>query len=110
VKPTIPFSDFSRLDLRVGTVTKAEQIEGTANLLRLDVELGDVGRKQLVAGLAQTHKPSDLIGKQIAVVVNLEAREIRGVNSQGMLLAADFNETPVLLFPEKNVPSGAKIR
>lgn len=110
MKPTVPFSDFSRLDLRVGTVITAKPIAGTNNLLQLSVDLGDVGERKLVAGLARTHQASDLVGKQIVVVVNLEARKIRGVDSQGMLLAADVNGVPVLLFPEKDVPPGAKIR
>ena len=110
MKPTIPFSDFSRLDLRVGTVSHAEPVQGTENLLRLEVDLGDGGPRQLVAGLARTHKTSELIGKEIVVIVNLEAREIRGVTSQGMLLAADVDGTPVLLVPENDVPPGTKIR
>lgn len=110
VKPTIPFSDFSRLDLRVGTVTSAEAIEGTNNLLRLEVDLGDVDKRKLVAGLAKTYRQADLVGKQIVVLVNLEAKEIRGVASQGMLLAADCEGEPTLLLPESEVPPGTKIR
>jgi methionyl-tRNA synthetase len=110
VKPTVPFSDFSRLDLRVGIINKAEPIKGADFLLQLSVDLGDVGTRKLVAGLARTHKPSELVGKQIAVVVNLEAREIQGVNSQGMLLAADCEGKPVLLVPEEDVSSGTKVR
>lgn len=110
MKPTIPFSDFSRLDLRVGIVTAAKPIADTDNLLQLTVDLGEVGKRQLVGGLARTHKSSKLVGKQVVVVVNLEVREIRGINSQGMLLAAEVEGAPVLLVPEKDVPSGTKIR
>lgn len=110
MKPTISFSDFSRLDLAVGQVQHAEQIEGTESLLRLEVDLGDAGMRQLVAGIARTHDPKDLIDKHIVVLVNLEEKEIRGVLSQGMLLAAEVDGKPVLLVPERGAPPGTKIR
>lgn len=110
MKPTISFSDFSRLDLRVGTVTSATPVEGTDHLLQLAVDLGDVGERRLVAGIAQTHPSKALVGKQIVVVVNLEEKEIRGIISQGMLLAAEQEGQPVLLVPETEVPAGTRIR
>ena len=110
MKPTISYSDFSRLDLRVGSVTHAEPVEGTEHLLRLRVDLGDVGERTLVAGIKKTHDPADLAGKKIIVLVNLEEKEIRGVSSQGMLLAADSEGKPVLLVPESEVSSGTIIR
>lgn len=110
MKPTIPFSDFSRLDFRVGTIKTAESVEGADNLFRLSVDLGEIGTRQLVAGLRKSYQPQDLLGKQIVVVVNLEEREIRGLISSGMLLAADDKEKPVLLIPEEEVPSGTTVR
>lgn len=85
-------------------------IEATDNLLCLDVDLGDEGKLQLVAGIAKTHEPSQLEGKQIAVVVNLEEKEIKGVLSQGMFLACESEGKPVLIVPEKKVKAGIKIR
>jgi methionyl-tRNA synthetase len=110
VKPTIPFSDFSKLDILVGTIEKVEQLKGTDNLLVLTADLGDKKSRKLVAGIAKTHESSELVGKQVVVVANLEAKEIKGVESQGMLLAADISGKPVLLAPEKEVPAGAKVR
>ncbi len=110
MKPTVPFSDFSRLDLCVGTVVSAKPLEGTEKLLVLDVELGESVKRQLVAGIAKTHKAEELVGKQVVVVVNLEGREIKGVESQGMILAADVEGVPVLLAPEEKIPPGTKIR
>ena len=110
VKPTIPFSDFSRLDLRVGTINTVDPVEGADNLFRLTVDLGEIGTRQLVAGLRKSHESEDLLGKQIVVVVNLEEKEIRGITSSGMLLAADTKEKPVLLILEGDVPAGTNIR
>lgn len=110
MKPTVPFSDFSRLDLRIGLVKDAQPIAGTDNLLRLEVDLGEVGKRQLVAGLARSHRADHLVGKQVVVLVNLEAKEIRGVASEGMLLAADCEGTPTLLVPEQKVPPGTRVR
>lgn len=110
VKPTVPFSEFSKLDLIVGTIKSAKSLKGTDNLLVLGVDLGEGGLRKLIAGLTKTHQVSKLVGKQIVLVANLEAREIKGVRSEGMLLAADVEGKPVLLTPDKEVPSGTKIR
>ncbi len=103
----ITLDDFQQLDLRIGTVIEAETIEGTDKLLRLEVDLGDEWR-QLVAGLAQSHEPESLTGTQVVVVTNLEPRELKGVESQGMLLAAG-SKKPVLLRPESEVDTGTRI-
>jgi len=110
VKATIPFSDFSRLDLRVGTIQTADPVEGADNLLKITVDLGEVGKRQLIAGLRKSHTTSDLVGKQIVVVVNLEEKEIRGLTSSGMLLAADCEEKPILISPQEEVVPGTTIR
>lgn len=94
----------------IGTVQSAEAIKATDHLLRLEVDLGEAGVRQLVAGLASTHDPRELIGKQIVVLGNLEEKEIRGIRSQGMLLAAEAEGTCVLLVPEKAIPPGTKVR
>jgi methionine--tRNA ligase beta chain len=105
----INFEDFQKIDLRIGKILKAERIEGSEKLLKLIVDLGNE-KRQLVAGIAKYYKLEDLIGKEIVVVANLESKKIRGIESQGMLLAADVNGEPVILVPEKEVPSGTKIR
>ena len=105
----INFEEFQKIDLRVGKIIEAEKIEGTDKLLKLKVDLGEE-KRQLVAGIAKFYQPEDLIGKEIVVVANLEPKNLRGVESQGMLLAADVEGKPVLLKPDQEVPPGTKIR
>jgi methionyl-tRNA synthetase len=105
----IKFDDFQKIDLRVGKVSDAKKVEGSEKLLKLIVDLGNE-KRQLVAGIAKYYRPEDLIGKEIVVVANLEPKNLMGIESQGMLLAADFNGEPVILIPEKEVPPGTKIR
>lgn len=102
--------DFKKLDIRIGTIISAEKIEGADKLLRLEVDFGSE-KRQIVSGIAQFYTPQDLVGKQYLFVTNLEPRMLRGVESQGMILAADAgNETSVLLHPDKSVPAGSIIR
>ena len=106
----INFEELQKVDLRVGKIVEAERVDGSDKLLKLQVDLGaEIGQRQIVAGIQQFYQPEVLIGRQIVVVVNLETRVLRGLESQGMLLAANDNG-PVLLAPDKEVPSGVKIR
>jgi methionine--tRNA ligase beta chain len=105
----IRFEDFQKIDLRIGKILEVEKVEGSEKLLKLIVDLGSE-KRQLVAGIAKYYKPQDLIGKEIVVVANLEPKNLMGIESQGMLLAADVNGEPVILIPEKEVPPGTKIR
>jgi len=111
----INFEDFNKLDIRIGTILEAEKIEGADKLLKLKVDLGpstssgqDI--RTLVAGIAETYSPEEIIDKQIPILANLEPRTLRGVESQGMILAAVVDEKAVLLNPIKKVPNGTKIR
>jgi len=104
----IDFNEFKKIDLKIAKVIEAEEIEGSDKLLKLQVDLGEE-KRQIVAGIAQFYNPNDLIGKEIVVVVNLEPRMLMGIESQGMLLAADDNGQPVILSPDKDVPPGAEI-
>jgi methionine--tRNA ligase beta chain len=103
------FEDFQKIDLRIGKILKAEKVEKSEKLLKLVVDLGDE-KRQLVAGIGKVYEPDDLVGKEIVVVANLEPKNLMGIESQGMLLAADVNGEPVILIPEKEVPPGTKIR
>ncbi len=105
----INFEEFQKIDLRIGKVIEAEKIEGTDKLLKLKVDLGEE-KRQLVAGIAKFYQPEDLIGKEIVVVANLEPKIFRGIESQGMLLAADVEGKPVFLKPDEEVPPGTKVR
>ncbi len=104
----VPFSDFKKLDIRIGEILEVERIEGSRKLVRLVVDLGNE-RRQLVAGIAEFYEPKDLIGRQIVVVTNLERRKFMGVESQGMLLAAVVDGRPVLIEPEEKVPPGTPV-
>jgi methionine--tRNA ligase beta chain len=107
---TIPFDDFLKLDLRVGTVTAAESHPNADKLIVLQVDLGSE-RRQIVAGLKGYYEPAELVGQQIVLVANLAPRSMRGVESQGMLLAActpDRSQV-VVLTPQKPVPPGTPV-
>lgn len=105
----ISFEEFQKLDLRIGKVLEAESIEGSEKLLKLKVDLGKE-KRQLVAGIAKSYSPDDLIGKEIVVVANLKPKTIFGFESQGMLLAARTEDNKiVLLIPDKELPSGSKV-
>lgn len=121
----ISFDEFKKLDLRVGKIVKAETVEGADKLLRLEVDIGtdpstdstsspqaSSGRetRQIVAGIAGHYAPEALVGREIVVVANLEPRLIRGIESQGMLLAASCDAEPVLLAPDRDVPPGSIVR
>jgi methionyl-tRNA synthetase len=104
----IGFDEFQKVDLRTAKVMEAEKIEDADKLLRLQVMMGK-DRRQLVAGIAQHYDPDDLIGKSIVVVANLKPAKIRGVESQGMLLAAKGGETLRLITVDGEISSGAPI-
>lgn len=103
----ITFDDFSKIELKVGTILEAEELEGSEKLIKLKVDLGEDEPRQILAGVKQWYKPEDLIGKQVVVVANLEPRVMMGLESQGMILMA--GEEPVLLMPQKEVPPGTEI-
>ncbi|MCK4595409.1 methionine--tRNA ligase [candidate division WOR-3 bacterium] len=104
----IKFSDFQALDLKTGKIKNAERVEGTDKLIKLLVDTGGDTR-QLVAGIGDVYKPEELIGKNIVVLLNLEPKEIRGVESRGMLLAAVHDGKPVLITTDTDVPSGCVV-
>ena len=106
----IKYDDFAKVDLRVGTIKKAEDIESADKLYKLEVEIGSETRT-ICAGIKQHYKKEDLKGKQIIVVSNLEPRKMKGIESQGMLLAAvsEDHSKVVLLCPDKKVDSGLKV-
>lgn len=106
----INIDDFLKLDIRIGTVTSAEKIPEGDKLIKLQVDLGDESR-QIMAGIAESFpNPSDLVGKQIPIVTNLESRMLRGYESQGMMLATGDEDGTALLHPSKKVANGSKLR
>jgi len=104
----IKFEDFQKLDLRVGKIVEAERVEGSEKLIKLKVDIGGEER-QLVAGIGKVYSPEDLIEKEIIVVANLEPKVLFGIESQGMLLAAEDGDTVSLLMPDKEVKPGSRV-
>jgi len=108
-KPEISIEEFRKLDIRIGKILDAKKIEKSKKLLKLLVDIGDE-KRQLVAGIAENHRPEDLIGKLVVVIANLKPAKIMGVESKGMILAADIGGKAVLLVPEKEVAAGTRVK
>ena len=104
----INFEEFKKVDLRVAKIISAEAVEGSEKLLKLQVDLGEE-KRQIIAGIAKQYKPEELIGREIAVVANLEPRVLFGLESQGMLLAAAGENGPVLLRPDSDILPGTRV-
>lgn len=108
----ISFVDWQRLNLRVGKILKVEEIEGADKLYKLEVDLGKaIGKRTICAGIKEFYSKEDLKGRKIVVVENLAPRKMRGIESQGMLLAAvsDDESQVILIKPKIDVLEGEKI-
>ena len=105
----IGIEEFQRLDIRIGKVLSAEKIKGSKKLMRLEVDIGSEIR-QIVAGIGEEYDADELEGKAVVVLANIKPAKLMGVESDGMILAADVDGKPVLLKPEKDVMPGAKVR
>ena len=115
----ITIDDFSKLEFKIGTVLEASDIEGSEKLLKLIVDLGEEKPRQILSGIKQWYAPEDLVNKQFVFISNLEPRMMMGLESQGMILAAegpssaeasDGQGKPIPLVPQEKVPNGSKIR
>jgi methionyl-tRNA synthetase len=110
-KATIAFDDFSKIDLRVGVVLRAERIKRKDKLLSLAIDTGDGEPRSLVAGIAQSYAPEELVGRRVVVLCNLAARKFgKGLVSEGMVLAADAGDGVKLLTVDGELSPGAQIR
>jgi methionyl-tRNA synthetase len=109
MQDAITIDDFKRLQIRIATVTAAEPVPRSTKLLKLTLDVGGETRT-IVAGIAEDYAPDQLVGKQIPVLVNLQPALIRGVVSEGMMLAADVDGRAVLLHPDREVPNGSIVR
>ncbi|NLJ24866.1 MAG: methionine--tRNA ligase [Firmicutes bacterium] len=107
--PQVSIEDFAKLDLRVAEVKAAEPIPGADRLLKLQIAIG-TEQRQIVAGIAKHYTPEALVGKHIVVVANLKPAKLRGVLSEGMLLAASTSDSLGLVTVEKDLPSGARVK
>lgn len=111
LKPQISFSDFAKLDLRVGKVVEAEEVEQSEKLIKLKVDLGeDYKIKTIFAGMKGIVQISDLVNKKFIFVANLEPRKMIREESQGMMLVGDVEEKPVLIKVPDNITQGSIIR
>ncbi len=104
----ISIEDFRKVELKIATVKAAEPHPNADRLMVLQVDLGSEQR-QICAGIREHYAPEDLVGKQIVVVANLETAKLRGMESQGMLLAASDDGRVIVLTPEKSVMPGSKV-
>jgi len=113
-KAQIVYDDFARVDLRVATILAAEDHPNADRLLKLQVDLGDLGPRQVCAGIRGRYEPAELVGKQVVVVANLKPRRIRGEDSNGMILAASHTDGDelkdiILLQPVRSTPPGSVV-
>ncbi|MBN1593822.1 MAG: methionine--tRNA ligase subunit beta, partial [Candidatus Coatesbacteria bacterium] len=109
VKPEIAIDDFAKVQLVVGEITNAEPVEGSQKLLKLAVDIGDEVR-QAVAGMREFYEPDEMVGKKVIFLANLAPAKIFGIESQGMILAAEGGGIVSLLSIDKDVPIGSGIR
>ena len=108
-KPSVEFDDFTKLDIRLGTILEAEKVEKADKLLKLLVDTG-IDKRTIVSGIAAHYKPEEIIGKTVQVLLNLAPRKIRGIESQGMILMAEDAEGDLsFMSPEKDFPAGGGI-
>lgn len=109
-KPEITYDDFAKLDVRIGTITAVEVVEGADKLLKLTVDLGEEKPRQIVSGIRMYFEdPQYLVGKQCPFVANLAPRVIRGLESQGMIMAASNTDQFALLNPHVALPAGTSV-
>ena len=106
--PLVSFDDFQKMDLRVGTIIKAESIPKSKKLLKILVDIGE--ERTVVAGLVGHYSEEDLRGKQVVLMANLEPVKLMGVESRGMVLAAEDSTGVHLLVPDKDTAPGSKVR
>ena len=109
--PKISIEDFAKVEMRVGLVLEAEPVKGADKLLKLKVDIAEPEPRTLVAGIAEAYTPEQLIGRKVVIVANLEPRKVRGVQSNGMIVAASIEGgKPVLVGFLEDVPVGARLK
>ena len=108
----VSYDEFKKMDIRVGTIKEITPVEGADKLLKCMIDFGEPQLRQIVSGIREFFPEFEtLIGKQVLYIINLEPRTIRGVESQGMLMAVDgIDGKPVFLTPDVPVTAGSKVR
>lgn len=107
---SLSLDDFKRAEIQIGTVLSAGHVSGADKLLRLEVDFGEGTPRQILSGIAEYVSPDDLVGRQFPFITNLEPRVIKGLVSNGMLLAVGQGSTFALLSPTRTVDPGSHIR
>ncbi len=109
--PKISIDDFGKVDLRVGQVLSAEPVKGSTKLMHMKVDLGEAQPRTIVAGIAEAYTPADLVGRKVAIVANLQPRKLKGIESNGMIVAASVEGgKPVLAGFHEEIPVGARLK
>jgi methionyl-tRNA synthetase len=109
-KENINFEDFMGLDIRTGTILEAEKVAKTKKLLKLTVDTG-IDKRTVVSGIAEYYKPEDILGKKVSILVNLEPKKLKGIESQGMILMAENHDGELcFVSPEKDFNNGSEIK
>ncbi|MBN2349462.1 MAG: methionine--tRNA ligase [Bacteroidales bacterium] len=109
-KELISYEDFSKLDIRVGTILEAEKVPKTKKLMKLLIDTG-IDKRTVVSGIAEFFEPEKIIGKQVSILVNLEPRKLKGIESQGMILMAENADGKLtFVWPAENIENGAEIK
>jgi methionyl-tRNA synthetase len=111
VKDAVSFPDFQKMDLRVGKVVKAEAVEGSRNLVRMNVDLGsDYGVRKILAGIGEWYKAEDVKRKKFIFVANLAPKQMMKEMSEGMILCVDIDGKAVIIPVNKKIPEGSIVR
>ena len=107
----ISIEDFQKCEIRIGRVKSVEKVDGADRLLKFIFDMGNGEERQIISGIAESYpEPQVLIGKEVPIIVNLEPRVIRGVESMGMVLAADMDGKAVLMHPDREVSPGSLVK
>ena len=110
-KDIITYDDFAKLDIVLGNIISVAAVPNADRLLRLEVEVGEASPRQIISGIrGYFTDPQVLVGKMCPFVLNLEPRTIKGLESQGMILAADYDDTFALFEPSVALPAGTRLR
>jgi methionyl-tRNA synthetase len=108
---TISIDDFGKVDLRVGQVISAERVKNSDKLLHMKVDIGEPQPRTIVAGIAEAYQPEQMVGRKVVIVANLQPRKLRGIESQGMIVAASVADgKPVLAGFLEDIPVGARLK
>ena len=106
----INIDDFAKVEIRVGKILEAERLENSEKLLKLKVDFGEAGERQVLSGIAKFYSPEDLLGTLRVFITNLEPRQMMGLSSEAMILAAGNEVTLATLIPDKDVEAGTSIK